>query len=164
MDYMKKLFVCVVIVLYTALAGFGQSSESKNNPPSAEIPTVTFCDLIKHTSDFKDKVVRVRVVHTVGFEWTAFKPIEKNCKESAWVELDKNYEQVPESKVTVKTDSKLPAGQTYSIKSVVGKIYKGGKFGHLGSYKYQFVLQRTEEVEIITSDKQLPPPKILILH
>lgn len=124
---MKKLFGCVVIVFYAALAGFGQSSEAKDNPPLEQIPTVTFCDLVNHASDYKDKIVRVRVVHSVGFEWNYLYSPDKFCKKTAWVEYDKNYVSCPKSKITVKTDSRLPAGQSYSIQVVVGKIYKCGR-------------------------------------
>jgi hypothetical protein len=153
---MKKLLGCIVVVLYAALVAFGQSSTSKDNPPPTEIPTVAFCDLANHVSDYEGKVVRVRVVHSIGFEWNYLYSPDKFCKKTAWVEYDENYEPCPKSKFTEIIDTRLPAWQSYSIVTVVGKIYKCGRSGHMGSHKYKFVLQRTEEATLIRTDKTLP--------
>jgi hypothetical protein len=151
----------------------GQVPTSTPTVSGAEIPTVTYCDLLRKPSFYDKKVVRVRVLYVTGFEVSAFEDPKCDENRSTWVEFGRDYRTCTTKSVDANLESiinpprkdipgvlEIP-GATRAELVVVGE-FNGPKpgirigpegrrvltgHGHLGSYPYRFVVKCVEEAK-----------------
>lgn len=128
-----------------------------------DTPTVDFCELIKDSAVWDQKVVRVRATYFAAFEVAIFR--DKECEGTVWATFDPTYDENTAPKVQRTFDYLMyPASeagpQNMAVRLVVvgrfdgvkhtstlpgGKTFSTG-FGHLGGYDYQLNVLAIEEV------------------
>ena len=150
---MKNIILKNSILLVLVFIAFGQQyAVLSQTSQQAEIPTVTFCDLIRDREKYTDKTVRLRAVYRFGFEWSDIYCLE--ClgveKSSTWLEF---ADETCDGSKKIKGNG--DAGKTVKVQ-VVGKFFTGGGFGHLGGYPNKFVVSCVEKVKIIAKDSSVP--------
>ncbi len=123
-------------------------SQNKSATPD-NIPTVSYCELVRNPRSYADTLVRVRATWVYGFEITALYDIACLDRDNrAW------FETLDEDKLcsaSKKNFNKLKKeGFAKADVIVVGKLYSGERFGHLNGYNYKFV------VSCLESAKQIP--------
>lgn len=129
---------------------------------------IDVADLINNADQYNEQVITVRGCHYLGFELNIIGPCEKfNMKDGIWVEpyslledqkkwLEGHYEipyQKPEKEPSdeekslykLLRDKPEGAGRTLLFR---GEFLSSTspKFGHLGQYKYQFILHRVLKI------------------
>ena len=125
----------LVVALVLTMPGVAQSPPLK----------VTYAELVKDPQAYEGKQVRIEAIWTYGFEWTYL--CAKDCRnlEKAWVDLE------DEDKLCKGTKRKLRGlGKNFdntALVTVVGRLYWGGGFGHLGAYPLQFTISCVERFE-----------------
>jgi hypothetical protein len=134
------------------------------------VPTVAYCDLIKDTATYDQKIIRVRAVYFKGFESSVF--YDDACRgQETWVNFDPAYQESTEPKswtsisASLKPPStKIPRGFTTGGGSKFlrsadsrglkrthefdGKTYTSG-FGHLDEYDYQLTILSIEDAKAV---------------
>lgn len=150
---MKNVILKNTILLVLAFIVFGQQSTIlSQTSPQSEIPTVTFCDLVRDKEQYKDKTVRLRTVYRFGFEWSDIYCLECLGIEKSLTWLEFADEMCDGSK---KIKGNGDAGKTVKVQ-VVGKFLTDGGFGHLGGYPNKFVVSCVEKVKTIAKDSSVP--------
>lgn len=162
-----------LIIFLLAVSSFAQSPASS---PSAEIPTVDYCGLIRNAVSYDKKVIRVRALYVVGFE--AAYLYDSACSEEsggdnrAWVEFSDSFEKSCNPVVAKKFRSLLKSSaankyglgrvevvfvgkfdgvrQTAELKLKNGKVFKFSVgYGHMNGYDYQITVDSIEEVKSV---------------
>src|SRR5438105_2006358 len=97
---MTALIFLRISLTALALATGINPRQSSVLSPSAELPTVDYCELIRHPSEYDRKVIRVRAIYARSGSQDA-KLYDFGCdySGSTWVEFDPAYES--------RTDKKL---------------------------------------------------------
>jgi hypothetical protein len=147
---MKYLLLFVFITLGAVVSARGQ-----NTPATEDIPTVAFCDLLRHPELYDQKTVRVQAVYRYGFEWSELYCL--SCLESGrtWVDFGDLFNSSTKPKVAKKISDGGDKGRTVNIVAV-GKFYGSGRHGHLGGYNFKFVISCLEQAEVILNDSPVP--------
>jgi hypothetical protein len=141
--------------------------------PEKEIPTVSYCDLLRDPAKYDKMTVRLTALYTRGFEISALDDPKCNSQKSTWVEFDpasrqctkaiiqKEYGRVfypPRKKE--KGVIEMPGPERAEL-TVVGQ-FNGPKpgipiglegkrvltgYGHLAGFDYQFIIKCIEHVK-----------------
>lgn len=145
---MKRITINSTIFLFMIFVVYGQQSAVVPQTfQQSEIPTVTYCDLVRDKDNYKDKTVRLRAVYRFGFEWSEVYCFE--CQEGGGTWLDFENELCDGSK-KIKGDHKTVKVQ------VIGKFISGGGYGHMGAYRNKFVVGCVEKAKTISSNDSIP--------
>jgi hypothetical protein len=160
-----------MFIAFSTSAGISQEKEH-----ITDIPVITACDLVNNPIQYDQKIVRVSDTYVVTFEGSAF--YNPACNPDIWVKFDSSVESATNSKVLKKFkrlsdvspihDSK--GGVTFPdarLEILVKGRFEGEKpplrigdrlshlgYGHLGMYKYQFVVQEIEHASKISTKKR----------
>lgn len=114
--------------------------------------TVVFCNLVKQPESYDNLTIRVRAVYRYGFEWSELFCLTCPDAGLVWVELGDNIASNTKKNVMDKVRSRDHKGRILNV-VVVGTFYgKKGGYGHLGAYKYKFVIRSFEMAEVIMYD------------
>lgn len=166
---MRNKRIIVAVMLLTAMC---LSTKAQERKVSEEVPTISYCDLVREPSLNDQKIVRVKVTYIVGFEGSIM--YDLSCgREDSWVKFDPVVETSSDSKVlkrfwrlaNAKPERTHGGGINYPIRRVevvwVGR-FEGIKptqkigertfsfgFGHLNAFDYQFNVQRIEQVNSV---------------
>ena len=155
-----------ITLLTLVLALSFSSAKAQRNEPSkskAEIPTLAFCDLLRHQEVYAGKEVRFRALYISRFELSAFS--HSNCESEeyyTWAEFDydsiksstkpeilKRFEHLmnrdPEEQYVFFNTELLVTG-------VLDKSESG--HGHLGMYRF---LVSVKSIEDIGETKKFDP-------
>ena len=140
-------FLFIVFIVYGQ-----QSAIIPQTLQQEEIPTVTYCDLVRDIEKYKDKTVRLRAIYRFGFEWSNIYCLECLGIESSSTWLDFADEMCDGSK---KIKGNGFAGRTVRVQ-VIGKFFTGGSYGQLGDAPNKFVVSCVEKVKTIAKDSSVP--------
>lgn len=163
----KTLIATLMLSLLICMAqgGLGQKADE-------EIPTVSYCDLLRDPAKYDKKTVRLKVLYTRGFEISALGDPECDSQKSTWVEFDPASRQCTKTNIQTEFDKVFyPARKKQ--KGVIerpgperGELMMVGEFngpkpgipigpegkrvltgyGHLGGFDYQFMIKCIEQV------------------
>lgn len=156
---MLKIRASVFVSLagMTLVAVFGCAVRGSQGPTADDqIPTVTYCELMKNPKRYHDKVVRVRALFTRRFEVSALHD-EEDCTKgkpdnaslsSTWVGYDKSFLMEGDSD-EAKNNQEISGFGRWWIQAV-GRFRRAEgdqRFGHLMCCKYSFTLMKIEKSE-----------------
>ncbi len=135
----------------------------------SEIPTVSYCDLIKNAAEYDKKIVRVRAVYFNEFERSFL--YDENCKidqpptapekvpAQTWARWDKSFVSQGDSE-EAKLNRQLNGFGRKDVTIIgrfdstneQGKADSPNLFGHLNCCRYQFSIIRLEKIVIMLSE------------
>lgn len=147
----------VLICLQPASLSNTQSPQQSKNEPD-NIPTVDFCGLVRNRSKYEGTAVRTKVRYTVGPE--SMSVHDPRCEEEAWAEFDADYRERTKEEV-LKSFNQLMRpirsntwGEFNQAELVaVGLlIHRPEGVGHLGAFKYKFVISSVEKAESVPKE------------
>jgi len=107
------------------------------------LPNLTYPELIQNKDAYLGRTVRLKAVWTYGFEWPYL--CDSGCKglEKSWVNI------VDEDNLCGRSKSKLKKmGNRFDNAAEVvvqGKLEEGNGYGHMGVYRFQFVISCVEQ-------------------
>ena len=144
----RALIACAALCL--VLTGASALQRGGKEPTATEIPTVSFCDLVRNPKLYDGKVVRVSAFYRIGFEWSQMYCADcAERDESTWVEYEDEGEMC--------RGSKEPKDNRTSSVVFVGKFYgSGGRYGHLKAYKFKFVVSCVEKSKTVLKNSYHP--------
>lgn len=151
---MQKSIILISCILLLNFSGNPAITEEV--AVASDIPTVDYCDLIRHAKDYDQKQIRIKAVYRVGYEWSEiYCPDCFNQKERTWVEFDSDFESCTKSKVVKLFNDDE---RTLSV-TIVGIFHSSPKkygYGHLGSYRFEFVVKCVESAKLLLKDGRSP--------
>ncbi len=147
MGLIMRVMVVVVAGLSTLPAG-ALSSRTANDRESA---TVTYCDLIRNPERYKGKLVRVSAIYRYGYEWSELYCLECMNEGRTWVEFDESYVSSTKASIRKKIGGNGFKGRTVRV-LMVGRFASGGAYGHMGAYRFRFLVSRLEKADVILND------------
>lgn len=151
-ENMQKSIILISCILLLAL---GRSTAvTEEVTVSLDIPTVDYCDLIRHAKDYDQKQIRIKAAYRVGYEWSEiYCPECFNQKERTWVEFDSDFESCTKSKVV----KLVRDGERTLSVTVVGIFHSSAKnYGHMGSYRFELVVKCVENAKVLLKDGRSP--------
>jgi hypothetical protein len=158
---MQNTFVSAFILLVGVIIGLQRSPESTpvlgSTSPSTEVPTVAFCELIKHPSQYDQKLVRILAIEVFDTENTfLYDPLCSIVGTFVWAKSDCSDDQSCEKRLKLITKNIRRHKETHI--SRVGVIavgrFKGPNekgYGHLNGYKFSFDVTSIEKVTPVPS-------------
>lgn len=132
----------------------------------SEIPTLTYCDLIKDASTYDKKIVRLRAIYFNEFERTYL--YDSHCEKveqpespekipaETWAEWDKSFVTEGDSD-EAKMNREIKGFGRKDV-TVIGRFYSTdeqndpnapNRFGHMNCCRFQFRIMRVEKVVIL---------------
>jgi hypothetical protein len=164
---LKNCLTLLGILILIALTIFGQrrAEETSHSLGQDTIPTVTLDELLRHSSKYKNKIVRVRALYESWFEGSQLKPLNPDSEEGpVWAHFPESVRSRSKPGVAERLEDiffklladekenpigKYDVWQTELL--VTGKIYKSEKreFGIHGGYTYLFEVASVEEIGTI---------------
>jgi hypothetical protein len=153
----------MLVILILWIASFSTPDPlSSGAYQGKQAPTVTYCDLIRNPSRYDKKEVRVKAVFRVGYEWEEIYCLDCfDTDQRTWIKFDDEVDSC-----TKRDISKLIGARegTFSIVAV-GEFQSSGRgYGHMGAYRYQFVVKCVEKAIRLLKDGRSPtllPKKVL---
>jgi hypothetical protein len=150
-----SIFVSVAVVMLVAIYVCAARG-SQGTAASDQVPTVTYCELMKNPKRYHDKVVRVNALFARDFEVSSLYDQEDCTKgkpdyaslSSTWVGYDKTFVMDGDSD-EAKNNQKVSGFGRWSI-TAVGRFRRAEdphRFGHLACCKYSFALMKIENSE-----------------
>ncbi len=139
---MKARAVIFLAISFFFAGGFAFSQ--KPNLAKSDLPTVSFCDLVREPAKYEGKTVRVKGIYRTSFEVSELTGPEcLGPRRRAWLSIAAN--QCP--------DSKNIGGEEFYGKLAdivaIGTFHSaGGRFGHLGGYPFEFNVACVESVTV----------------
>ncbi len=151
----KVLFAFVVIFAFFSF-GFSQTKKQKES----EIPTVSFCELMTNPEKYTDKVIRTEASYIVWWESSYLYSdacIDAEHKAHNESDCDENDKKCLKDfsaewkKLEPYIRSKKNDNDGVSrVKAIfVGRLVGPDTYGHLGSFKYEFRIQKVGKVTAI---------------
>lgn len=150
-----SIFVSVAGMMLVAIYGCGVHG-SQGTAADDPVATVTYCELMKNSKLYHDKVVRVNALYGRDFEQSSLYS-EEDCSKgkpdsaslsATWVSYYKTFIDEGDSE-EAQNNRKVSGFGTWSI-TAVGKFRRAedpNRFGHLGCCKYDFAVIRIEKSE-----------------
>jgi hypothetical protein len=167
-----RILLCVVAVAGAAVCTrVGASTEqasvarafsiSRSSPPQSaiEIPTVSYCELVRDAERYNDKVVRVHAQYRTGFERSYLYDLacvkgktaleQAAAQQETWLGFDAGHQSCWQPALAQIHKANGGRGVTAEV-TVVGKFFgAGSRRQPAPGGKYQFVTQCLEHVKII---------------
>jgi hypothetical protein len=148
--------VLAICMTFQSCVRAGGMPEGPANPDSPTIPTVTYCDLVRHPELYNQKKVRLRAVFTYGFERSflgdvACDPSKPPKVEDAsgggeiWMDLGPYFVAKPDSEETWKKLGEYGLKDLTAI-GIFQVATPPERYGHLGSCRFQFVMEHVEHI------------------
>jgi hypothetical protein len=107
------------------------------------MPDLNYAELIKNKDAYLGKTVRLTAVWRYGFEWTYLCTSECKDVDQTWVDVLDEDDLCPGSKGNLK---KMGIRFDNTAQVVVkGKLQEGSRYGHMGAYRFQFVISCIEK-------------------
>ena len=150
---MKITFLTLLLALSSIPA---KAQKSEPPKPKPEIPTVSYCEMVKYPDSYAGKEVRFRALFTYVFEMSAFS--HKDCKGDelmAWVKFDfDSIESSTKPDIHKKFRKMMmrdyrEAWVIYNTEMLVTGVLDNSKagYGHLGMYRFLVTVKSVEEME-----------------
>ena len=149
---MQRSIILISCILLLTLGGSPAMTEEVT--VSSDIPTVDYCDLIRHAKDYDQKQIRIKAAYRVGYEWSEiYCPDCFNQKERTWVEFDSDFESCTKSKIV----KLVRDGERTLSVTVIGTFHSSARnYGHMGSYRFEFVVKCVESAKVLLKDGRSP--------
>jgi hypothetical protein len=145
----------LILGLFTlAVSARSPSTGISVSHDSKEVPTVAYCDLIRNPAVYDKKEVRIKVVYRVGYEWEeVYCPDCFDLDGRTWVEFDEGIDSCTKRAVR----RRISAWEgTLSIE-VIGEFQSSsGPYGHMGAYRYKFIVKCMEKAKVLLKDARSP--------
>ena len=154
----KFIFLISIISFLFGVVLIFNSEINGQEKVKDELNTVEFCELLKNSKDYDQKTIRVAAIYRYGSEYSEIYCLSCENNPLVWLEYGKSFTSLTKSKIRRRLKSS-ERGKTINV-IAVGKIESSGGYGHLGKYKYQFVVDYFESAEVILKDS----PAILPLE
>ena len=124
-----------------------QGDRNPQKPPEQ----ISYCDLFRKTDQIPiGKPIRIRATWTHGFEWSYLSDRDCLDQPKAWVEFVDDDKLCPASKSNLK---KMTDGFDNKADVIVtGELRDGGGYGHMGAYRYKFVVTCLESYKKIPTN------------
>jgi len=153
-----RLILCLLIL---AVGAPSPSTDVARSSDRKDVPTVAYCDLLRNPDAYNGKQVRITADYRLGFEWSELYCLECWGMEGrTWADFD---EVGSCTRNAVRRLTKAYEG-TFKL-TVVGEFQSsGGRYGHMGAYRYQFVVKCVEEAKRLLKGSPIPtyvPPGLL---
>jgi hypothetical protein len=119
-----------------------------------QVPTVNFCDLIRNSNTYDKKEVRIKALFRVGYEWEEIYCLDcYDADHRTWIKFDEDVESCTKREII-----KLIGARegTFSIVAVGEFQSSGSRYGHMGAYRYQFVVKCIEKATKLFKDGRSP--------
>jgi hypothetical protein len=135
------------LVLIFLIAGRMQAQTPATNAvlnqTVASAQAVAYCDLLGHTEDFNNKMIRVRAIYEIDFEKSVItSPSCLTPLPMTWITFDGDWESRTTRSVRKKV-SKLKWGVPLDI-VFVGKFMTDGRYGHMDMYPLSVEVYKAE--------------------
>ena len=161
MQRAKTILLLALAICLTACeskrSGFGNVNLVATSSEQTDIATINFCEIIDHTNDYDGKILRTKAIISASLETQfIYDPacINKNAAvtyDYDNIEVYKYLDEMLEKDRNSKPSTRLNV-------TIVGRFEvspKGG-FGHLGSFKYRFLIISCERAEAVPSEVPWP--------
>jgi hypothetical protein len=148
-----KITLFALMLVLSFIPAKAQKSESSKQ--KSEIPTVAYCELLRHPNLYVGKVLRFRALYTSVYEMSTFSCSDcKGDEYMAWVEFDDGSVK---SSTKPETHKKFRDMMTRHIDDIwvifntellVTGILDNSKagYGHLGMYRFLVTVKSIEEI------------------
>jgi len=121
------------------LAGFLVTPHGVSESP------VAFCDLMKDPQKYDGKEVTVRATWRYGFEWSDLYCIDCSPRNNlTWLKFSDDLDEGSE-----KALKHTPKGAAIVNLTIVGTFRSSGRFGHMGSYPYEFLATKVSRIKVV---------------
>jgi len=145
----KRLLLIAILIL---LATDGMSQEVNG---VGEIPTVSFCDLVKNPDRYEKKIIRTTAIHVWYYHGTFL--YHPSCKNADGV--DAGFESSPQFKTSSAVDRQLQKlishygkeGSARAGVTVIGRFsnWDGIGYGHLNYARFRFDVMSFESAKTV---------------
>lgn len=140
-------------LLFVALSTVAICTRAARGSDDKTVPKITYCELIKHSEKYDDRVVEVTAIFENGFE-KSYLYDDEGCKNGlskreTWVGFDKSFVMDGDSE-EARTNSKISGFGIWEI-TAIGRFKRAQgpqRFGHLGCCRYEF-----DFMKIVNSEK-----------
>jgi len=146
-----------VIIVLLAAWKTGLVSPSAGVPVSLgtrPVPAANYCDLTRDPSAYDGKEVRLKVLLRVGYEWQEIYCLDCfDTKQRTWIIFGPDA-----ASCTSRRARKLINARegTFAIQAVGEFQSSGLRYGHMGDYRYQFVIKCVEKAVRLLQDGRFP--------
>ena len=137
---MKILFHSIILLF---LIPFAYSQE-----------TVTFCDLVRNPEKYSGKEVTIRATYRFGFEWSYLYCLGCADQGRAWLEFPSDYDDL--DKTSQRALKRLPKDAGIADITVRGVFVGPGSYGHLGGYRYKFIIREVRNTVVLIKGMRAP--------
>lgn len=142
------MFRSMILLFVTC---FLLTDTSYSQPNSLSIPTLSYGELIAKQDEYIGKQLRVFGYWFIFFEASALhSPTDPQRKNAAWVDFG---DPCKESDGKLNSIGKDFIGDVSVV--FVGKLETGRRYGHMGGYKYRFVVDCVEQIKKLPNAKNL---------
>lgn len=149
-----RIFVTTILVGLIALAICACAAQGAKVDDKT-IPKLTYCELIKHSEKYDDKVVEVTAIYGNGFE-KSYLYDKEDCKNGlsqsqTWVAYDKSFVMEGDSE-EAKTNNKISGFGVWEV-TAIGRFKRAKgpqRYGHLGCCQYEFDFMKILQAEKIS--------------
>jgi hypothetical protein len=152
---LSSSFLAVLLVASTSAQTVDQTGRLKNcsSQVPKQVPTVSFCELVRNPAHYDGKIVRLRVKYLGGGETRVI--FDKKCERKAWVEFDHVFDGCTAESVRKRFQHRdFPATEGLFNGLWESEVITIGMFvhdkqglGHLNAYKYGFTMKWLEKVK-----------------
>jgi hypothetical protein len=149
-----KLITLAFIISFWCYPIEAQPSQVEQLQQTSKIPTVEFCEMLRHPNLYARKEVRVRALYTLVFEVSAFSSSDcKNDEYLTWVEFDNSVERSTEPEILKKFRKQMirymdERWVIFDTELLVTGLLDNAEagYGHLGMYRFLFTVKSIEKV------------------
>jgi len=137
----------LTLIVFLLLISCGLHSQNKSK--SAEtVDPISYCELFQHRDQYPlGREVRIKATWTHGFEWSYLSFRDCLDQPKAWVEFVDDDKLCGASKTNL---NKMTHGfDNKADVTVVGELHDGGGYGHMGVYRYKFIVTCLESYKKI---------------
>ena len=108
------------------------------------VERIDFCELLNHPELYDRKEVTVRATHQYGFEWSTLYCLTCLDKGKAWLDFSEDMDDASRQAL-----QSAPKGAGIINLTVTGSFDAGRGYGHMGAYRYKFVVRKAWDVAIL---------------
>jgi hypothetical protein len=158
-----SVLLMLLCVMALAVTGNAQRRHKPRTKPSSNVPTVAFCELIRHPELYDKRIVRTQAISALGVESQVLYDPQCSTEETrvwvthdaAWEKADKKLQAAYSALLFDENNNRIPRGRSGRARAVLtGRLEASNKngYGHLNQYRFQFAIMGIEKVERVPED------------
>lgn len=151
---MKKCIYVIVICILLPYSSSSTFSHATNRCQSVALKqhSLSYCEMISDPSRYDGKDVTIQASYRYEFETMELFCLGCRDRGKTWVIFDKDLSKQDQNEL-----AKAPKGSGIINAMFTGTFQSSnGMYGHLGGYKFQFIVKSISKVEVV-SDVALNP-------